>query len=834
MKKTFIKTVFKDLWHNISRFIAIIAIVTLGVGFLIGLLSATPDLQLSLDTFYDEQNAYDILIKSTIGFKEEDAIKLKDEFDFIEDIIAYEEKDEMTRFNSTELASRIITMPFDGGVNNLKLVSGRMPENSNECVVLAKDIFEDVECLNEIVTIDSHNYTIVGMCQSPVYYYKRIEPTSIGMGNIEAYIYLDSKYNEMNNITDLAFTLKDALGYNRFSSDYYDFINPYEDEIEVASSNYLEERYRDLFNDVYETIKLEYKKNIKDAMSGLVPEAMLDRLVEEELLKHESEIVELSKQELAKFTLKWYVLDCRSNVSYLAFKENSNKVNRIAVVFPFFFFFIAALIALTSITRMVSEDRSGIGTLKSLGYSNLTILGKYLFYALFSCLIGAGLGIISGVYILPIVIYNCYITLFVLPPGIFAWNPLIICLSSLSMILTIFIVMIFVCLKTLRERPNALLVPRAPKAGKRILLERISILWSHLKFKYKSALRNVFRFKRNLIMMVVGIGGCTGLLLVGLGLNDSMGSLSRLQYDEILKYDFLLESDSEIELDFLSDSKYFSFRRETGNVASDQEYNVSIFYTDDDILNYFDLNTSSFEDDAVIISFQLAKNFHLKPGDNIILDIDGEDKTFKVTGTFDNYIDNYVIVNRKLVSEVDNNAVMIKLGKEDKLNYDSIVKRLYNLEVSVQIEDKLQTRKNYDSMVGSIETIVFVVILCSGALAMIVIYNLTNININERIKEIATLKVLGYQKFEVLSYIFREIIFMSVLGILFGFVLGPILSYFVMDRISSAGHYFSPFIAWYNYIYAFLITLIFVLLVVLLFIRKIKGIKMVESLKCVD
>ena len=483
---------------------------------------------------------------------------------------------------------------------------------------------------------------------------------------------------------------------------------------------------------------------------------------------------------------------------------------------------------------MVSEDRMSIGTLKSLGYANTTILSKYLFYALFSCLIGAGLGIISGVYILPIVIYNCYVTLFVLPTGVFAWNPLIISLASISMVLTIFIVMIFVCLKTLKERPNALLVPKAPKAGKRILLERINILWSHLKFRYKSALRNVFRFKRNLIMMIVGIGGCTGLLLVGLSLNDSMGSLSRVQYDEILKYDFLLETDSKIDLDFLSDSTYFSFRRDIGNIADNTEYNVSIFYTDENILNYLDLNTSNFADDAVIISFQLAKAFNLKTGDDITLDIDGENQIFKVTGVFDNYIDNYVIVNRELVSNVSNNAIMIKLGEEDKLNYDSIVKKLYSLDIGMQIEDKLQTRKNYDSMVGSIKTIVLVVILCSGALAMIVIYNLTNININERIKEIATLKVLGYQKFEVLGYIFREIIFMSVLGILFGFVLGPILSYFVMDRISSAGHYFSPYISWYNFIYAFLITLIFVLLIVVLFIKKIKGIKMVESLKCVD
>ncbi len=829
LKKTFIKTVLRDLKRNLSRFVAIIAIVALGVGFLIGLLSATPDLQHSANVFYDEQNTYDINIKSSIGFSKDEIQKLPEEVDGISQIEGFYQMDVILSHENTEISARIIEHSKEDQINQLDLVEGRYPQNESECLVLNKGIYFENYQIGSSVSLEGKNYQIVGACTSAVYYYKLLEPTQIGTGNLDAIYYIPKREDSI--ITDIVITVEDVLDLDCFKNPYFEKVDVVCQKLENVSASHLEDRIDKLKKDAFEEGYLQAKNQYKEILihQGL-SENQIEMLLQKEDEQIRNRVQDLIDTEFESKTLEWYILNRKSNTTYVSFKDNSNKVNDVAVVFPFFFFFIAGLIALTSITRMVSEDRGSIGTLKSLGYSNPRILSKYLFYAGFACTLGSVIGILTGVYILPVVIYSCYNSLFVMPAAHYLWSAPIILLSAISMSLTILLVMLLLCIKTLKEKPNSLMVPKAPKAGKRILLERVGFLWKLLKFRYKSAIRNIFRFKRNLIMMMVGIGGCTGLMLVAFGLRDSMNSFSKKQYDEIFKYDFIIEAEKP-EWTMLSDSHVLPMKREAGRMKKDDAYEVTILYATDEITDYMDVGTKELPREGVLISKQLSTKLGLRQGKQFEIETDKDVCEYTVSNVFDNFIGNYIIVYQQIENP---STYLVQLGKEDLQNYDQIVKEMYRQDQITKVEDLHQIRKNYDSMSENIEIIIYVIILCSGALAVIVIYNLTNINIEERIREIATLKVIGYQKKEVLGYIYREITMMSIAGILVGFILGPILNYFVMDRISSPGQYFSAMLSWQHFIYAFLITILFVFIVFLLFIPKVKKIKMVESLKCVE
>lgn len=685
MKKTFIKTIFRDFKKNFTRLIAIVAIVALGVGFLIGLLSSTPDLQDSMDKYYDEYDMYDVLLKSTIGFSSNDVTSLAGDIQEIEKIEGYASIDSMGTYATKEVSTRVIRTEETTSLNQKKIILGRMPTSSIECVVQNLGIFLDKNPIGDKIEIGDEIYTIVGVCNSPIYYYRMQENTQIGNGILDVVLYTIG-----NNfpITDIAITFKGADKRHSFKKEYFSYIEPFEKRLIDLSFSYLDQR----LNSLYEEAFKEARKVLEDNPS--IPFSMIDQILD-------SQKEDIKKKVDEQFSeLKWYVLNRKSNLSYIAFNENSTKVDKVAIIFPFFFFFIAALIALTSITRLVYEDRGAIGTLKSLGFSNARILNKYLIYAIFACLIGSAGGLLLGVYGIPMVVYYAYNSLFQLPTGVFRWHSWCVLLSSISMGVTIFIVMLAVCLKALSEKPNALLVPKAPRAGKRILLERIGIFWKKLKFKYKSSIRNVFRFKRNLVMMVIGIGGCTGLMLVGLGLKDSLSGSSELQYEKVLTYDFSLGIKQEVHLDYLTDSTMLYLYQEEGKVKENKEYEVSILYTDSMILDYMNLNVDELPQAGVIISSDLANKFHLKKNSKIEIEVNSKRKEFIVSSVFENYIGNYIITSK---SNEDINTMLVKLGPKDKESYDTIVQKIYETNEINSVVDLASSKELYMTLTNGTE-----------------------------------------------------------------------------------------------------------------------------------
>lgn len=839
MKKHYVKYVFKGFHGNLSRFIAVIAIVALGVGFLVGLLSASGDLYASIDKLYDESQTMDLNIKSTIGFHKDTLSVLEEKTGAI--VVGEYQSEQKAEVDGQNINTRRISRDFTSLVNQVELLEGRMPQNKNECVVIEDSNTYHKTAIGSVIQMDTA-YTVVGIIRSPLFFAKEREYNLTGTGRIDLIFYVDAATQDFDTITDIYLYYPSLRAENSFDDAYFDKLSDYTKEIEELQEAELARQKDSLRNQiytaVYEAVEEEIRRTLEE---NQVPEIMIESVLkaqmdsDEVLQGIEEETDKQLEDLLEKNGYTWHILDKKSNLSYLTYSQNVEKIDKIAVVFPVFFYFIAALVALTTITRLVEEERTSIGLLKSLGYSKTKITAKYCFYALTCSVIGSAVGVVLGIFILPYVIHVAFTTLFTLPSCVFEFNVLVNLISVLVMILTIFFVALYVSLRTLRERPSALLLPKSPKPGKRILLERIPLIWKRTKFKYKNTLRNIFRYKKNLIMMMIGVGGCVALLLCAFGIQSSVGSIGKSQYQDILKYDIKLAlyENTPLALDAYSEIEQFSYiRSEEVNLTGDTEYDIVKITANETLEDYILLKNRkgrkiTIQPGDVVISKQLADKFNLKKGS--VITFEGDTAEYTVSEICQNHIGNYVYIYEDTFA---GNAYLINLA--DSADEEGLAERLSALDNVKSIEIKSQLSTSYDSMSDSLTLIVLVIILCSGALAIIVIYNLTNININERIKEIATLKVLGYQRKEVCGYIYREIFFMSLLGILAGFVFGPFLFKFIMYNIQSPGLIFTDTLSPLFFLYAFLITIVFIGIVDLLFIPKIKKIKMVESLKCVD
>ena len=794
--KTFLKSALRDVSKNISRFITIIAIVTLGCGFLIGLQSSTPVLKKSVGNYYSKNIVSDLIIKSQIGFNDKSLENIK-AYDGVLDAKMYYERDDYAYIDDLKINSRMIIDDLSYDINKLKIEEGRMPSNNKECVISNIGNYE----IGQEIDFDGSNYKIVGIVSSPLYYTKQNE-ISTNNSSFNLIIYTDIKFVEILVYTDIAIKLDIKEKY--FTDEYIDCVDVYAKNLDL--SNFNDERK----NEVLASIKEEMIEN------GVPSE-----LAETQAYMYMEENIDCSL----------YYLSLDKNKSYSMFSIFSNKVDDIAVIFPIFFYLIAGLISLTTLTRLVKEERSSIGTLKSLGYSKSSIILKYVSYAVIFSLIGGIFAIATGIFILPYVIYGGYKVLFYLPKIAFIFDPIMIFIYIVLMIVLIAFITFITVFKEVKLKPSELLVPAMPKEGAKILLERIPFLWRRLKFKYKSTLRNIFRFKKNLIMMIVGIGGCVGLLIVALGISDAVAGLSKTQYDKLFTYDVKVKMNDFNTFDYPEIQEKLLFYEESGEC---EDFNLNIYYVDNNIDGFINLyNRQNKKIDItktkVVTTIQMQEELGLKKGDIMKVSIDGVEKEFVIEDFCENYINNYLYVYKE---DISYNSAFVKIN--DNGLKKSFLEKISEDNNVISYSDLVDEKNVYISLSSGLGLIVFVVVGASMLLAVIVIYNLTNINVNERIREIATLKVLGYYRIEVCSYIYREIFIMSLMGLVFGGLLGPLLNYFIMNKISSPGLYFPYHVQGINYLYVGLLSLVFIGIVFVIFIPKIKNIKMVESLKSIE
>jgi putative ABC transport system permease protein len=547
----------------------------------------------------------------------------------------------------------------------------------------------------------------------------------------------------------------------------------------------------------------------------------------------------------------WYVLDRNTNAGYVSYTLNIEKIADIAKVFPVFFLLVAALVVLTTMTRMVEEERIQIGTLKALGYRKRKIASKYLVYCGLISLFGSAAGMVLGFQGIPFIIYNAFGTMYHLPSLVTRFNWAFGIISAAATLVCTMGVTVSVCYRSLREKPALLMLPRSPRAGKRIFLEHLPFIWQSMRFTYKVTARNILRYKKHFFMTVTGIAGCTALMVTGFGLRDSLTNIARTQFRDILKYDLRVELKDEetIPLGIIHLDNYAEMHSESGYaIAGDERLSVSLYVPKEAsaLPEYISLQDRkskipiSFTGSSVALTEKTASLLNLKTGDSFILEnAQGRRGEFTLTGITENYVGSYIYIGPEVFQEAFGASLLYdtlfaETGIKTEEGKDDLIRRLLSEDAVAEAEFTSHTQESYNNLLSSISYVVMVLIIAAGGLAMIVLYNLTNININERTKELATLRVLGFHQAEAAAYIFREITVLSIAGAAAGLLLGIPLHRFVIGVAENADLMFGRHISSMSFILSAAITLIFSGAVDLLMLKKIRNIKMAESMKAVD
>lgn len=556
---------------------------------------------------------------------------------------------------------------------------------------------------------------------------------------------------------------------------------------------------------------------------------------------------------------KWYILDRNTNYGFVDYKNSANSIESISKIFPVFFFSLAALICLTTMTRMVDEQRINIGTMKALGYDTGSIMLKYILYSLLASVLGSVLGNLIGLTVFPSVIYNAYASMtYTLPKVTLVFSVRLIVLSTLIAILTTTLASVYSCYKELKEVPSMLMRPKAPTEGKRILLERISFIWNRLNFTQKVTFRNLFRYKKRFFMTVIGIAGCSALLLTGFGIKDSISSIVDNQYGQIIKYNLTLnygkdvDKNSKTKEEKVIDSddrinNCLNIKNKSYKVISnsvEKDVNIVVPENINEINKFITLKNRvsnkkyTLNNKGVFITEKLAKLLKVKDGDSIVLkNEDNKEFKVKVSGIVENYVGHYLYMSPKLYKNTFNENVKfneVLINTKDGISQDKLGKDMMNLDNVNSATFNTNAKSSFSDMITNLNSVVILIIVSAGALAFIVLYNLTNVNISERIREIATIKVLGFYDNEVSSYVFRENIILTVIGTILGLILGVFLHKFIMTTAELEFVMFGRDIKPISFILSGMLTFIFATLVNLCMYFKLKKVKMVESLKSVD
>lgn len=555
--------------------------------------------------------------------------------------------------------------------------------------------------------------------------------------------------------------------------------------------------------------------------------------------------------EIDKMEGKWIVLDRNSHYSYRDYGACADRMDGIAKVFPVFFFLVAALVCMTTMTRMVDEQRNEMGTLKALGYSKLQIASKYIIYALIASILGSILGCSLGMYLFPTVIFNAWNTLYNIDQIKFLFQPGLILLASGSVTGITLLATLYSIYSELIEMPSQLMRPKAAKAGKKILLERISFIWKRLSFLQKVTARNIFRYKKRFFMTIIGIAGCSALLVAGFGINDSISDIVNQQYNVIYHYDATVSAKTSEITSQIKSLKGVKDVYEEDHLAvttkienKDISTTVHIISNDKkfkDFCTLFNGNKEfDLDDSSVLISQKMATKLNKKAGDTIkIKDANNKVIKAKIKGVFTNYVGHHIYASESLYKSWNTNAktthiYLIKSKKTTKKFERNLGNKIMNIDGVQSVTFYSSLQKNFKDMIKSISYIVVVLVISAACLAFVVLYNLSNVNISERKREIATIKVLGFTRKEVDAYINRETILLTILGSLIGLGIGIGLHHLIMNLAEMDDIMFGRTINSISYVISFVMTIGFSAIINLFMHKKLNNIQMVESLKAVE
>lgn len=769
------------------------------------------------DLFLTEQKFYDFRMFSTLGFTEEDA----EQFAGLAGVKTAEATNTLDAFmyyNGSNRPFTLYAMPEK--INLPALREGRMPVVDNEC--LADDERFSVEDIGKTVSVSEENtdavkdglanteYTIVGLVDSPMHIGIDRGGTGIGSGVVYGFLYLPRE---------------------NFSDEVYTEIN------------LLLEESAPLYSDAYDDLIEEYKQTMKDECESVAEKRYEDLLAEYGLTPEMGAMFGITEPQV-------YVLTRSENVGYMNFKNDTAIVSGIANVFPVFFIMIAMLVCMTTMTRMVDEERTQIGVLKALGYSNRAIMAKYLLYAGSATVLGWTLGFFLCTWGVPKIFWFAY-------NALYDFSSLKYLFSVPLAVITLVVSLVGIlgstwlsCKKELFSVPASLIRPRAAKNGKRVLFEYVTPLWKRLTFLQKITVRNLFRYKKRLIMMLIGIGCCAGLVVTAFGAGDSMRGISNLQYDEVQLYDMevaFIPGEVEKVYDLFAKTSevkesHPAVYQRVEVMAEDMVSGVTMMSYDasDKLSGFWNLHCGDEsiglpKKGEVLLNTKLAELLKVSVGDTVeIRTVDMEIGKVTVSGIFDNYIYNYCVIAPETYEEYfgtwEVNTFLLNVDGD----FDAIAERLTEADEITSVSQLRTTGNMVESALACLDYIILMVVLFSGALAFIVIYNLTNINLAERSREIATVQVLGFYPKETESYVLRENLAMAVIASFIGLPLGTLFHRVVMDLILIELLQFPRVVEPKSYVWSVICTIFFACVVNLFMKRQIAKIPMAESLKAVE
>jgi len=778
--KKFTKLIFRETWTLFPKLLAIVLIVALGVGFTLGLMTAAPNLHYSVEKFYEDTNAADAMI---IGgpFSDEIINDIKNH-PLIDDVYPYFSFDGDVDFKDEKKLARINVINFkeEISINKLTIIEGRLPNPDSETievVIEQKQPFLVDVPLGYITTFMDKTIEVVGIVHNPWYFAFVEEISHTEQRPIEIIVYADESLQNEKTYTNILITLNNSKKYKLFSRSYRDFL---QEKIDILQKEY--------------------------------PELYFIRL--------------------------------DMNQSYAKYLSDVGITEAVSLLFPVFFLMVTVLVTMASMMRIVEDQRNQIGTLRSLGFGNLKILSKYIIYSLISSGLGTIIGIGGGVYFIPRIIYNVYSTVYNLPSFSIQYYFNYTSIISVIMIASVVTVTILSVYNHLKEKPTELLRPKVPKSGKKIFIEKIPFIWKRLKFKYKSTFRNIFRYKRNLFLTLIGIAGSTALLLAGFGVKDSVDLAGKYQYDDILSYDLEVSINKQTEISEIANFNFIYVFSVTAQLQNKNKDFITVLSFEDssrinEFINFRNKNKKNFEftKDSVIITKQFASKHNLSVGDKIKLSISNQTIELTITHIQDYYFGNNVYIAKEILEQYDVTLdynkiyVITNLTNQEK---DVLKQKLENNSSITKVALKEDLKYMYDQTSKSLSSIIIMMVVFSCALALVINYNLILINIHTRTREIATLKVLGYQEFEVSGYVFRETFIISLAAILIGILLGKTLHFSIISIIDVDGVILANEIKSLSYILTFILSLVFLGIEYFLSLPQTRKINMIEALKSYD
>ena len=961
MKKALLRDSIKEIKNTYKRFISILVMAFLGVGFFAGLRAASPDMLDTIDKFYRDSQVFDIKILSTLGLTESDIDALKN-VDGVENVAGSYEIDGKIKLDKKEIITKLITV---GDINKPILLDGNLPQNADECAVEESFLEANNKKIGDIIQVDvektkndngdeieylkNNQLKIVGTIQSPLYVSRDRGTSKLGNGKINYYMYISKDNINANEIyTSIYVTAKTTE--QTASTKYEDYIEQIKNNIEEIKSEREQARRNQLvelangkvadaenelntqkqdaetkINDAEEELQ-EARKKIEDGEKEIATNkknadtqftnaqkeidyaraqlqgtnSILDQKEQElnltksktyaQITEAQNKINESKKeledgeQELAKnkeeFNAKiadaeaklqeakdkindienpkWYILDRNSNEGYVGIIQATKSMENISKVFPIVFFAVAALISLTSMTRMVEEQRTQIGTLKALGYNQFQIMGKYILYASLASIIGGILGMCVGFETLPRVIWMLYMMMYQMTPNVvisFNWKYgllglILICICIIG-------ATIYSAIRELKETPSALMRPKAPKAGNRVMLERIPFIWKHLNFSHKVTVRNIFRYKKRFLMTIIGIFGCTSLIVTGFGIKDSIKTIVPNQYEKVFSYNMQVSVKDDISEE--TEQKLVADLRENSQIQKaietdmtsvtavngDNEEDVQVIIPKDNfdgVVNLYDVKSKKkveLQENEICLTDKCAQLLGVKAGDTIKLKDDNKEIDAKISNIVENYVSHYIYMSKATYENLfgekyNTNVIFLKNVDLTEAEEDELITNLMSKE-GVSSATRISSMMGMiDDTLKSLNYVVIILIVSAGLLAFVVLYNLANVNISERIRELATIKVLGFYDKEVYDYVTRETIILTIIGIVLGLFGGYFLNYYLIGTCEINTLRFCKIIEPISYVYAVIITVVFTMIVNIVTYFALKKIDMIESLKSVE